>query len=393
VNVNQLPVAHFSYSPSDPIAGQGIYFNGWASYDPDGYITYWTWDFGDGTNTTAYYGDAYHVYSQGGPYNVTLTVTDNFNGRNHTTASLHVDIPPTANFTTAREFGKVGTPLVFDASASNDSDGRIVRYEWTFGDGGSATETGPIVSHVFAATRTYTVTLVVWDDHNATASFQRTISVVPPKPPFAVLSFAPSRPFVGDAVSFNGSLSADPDGTIVRYVWQFGDGAGGEGRALTHRYTYPGEYTVRLAVVDEDGFAATTSSDITAVSQPTAAFSVSPNSIHAFENATFTANGSWDLMGSLVYHWDFGDGTYGAGWQTSKQYTASGTYHVTLNVTNSFGISTIVVHDVVVQPSSQGVTASGFPVGMMAIWAIVAVGAAVVAVGIYVRRRMHPPKL
>src|SRR5207247_397336 len=183
-------------------------------------ITYWTWDFGDGTNTTAYYGDAYHVYSQGGPYNVTLTVTDNFNGRNHTTASLHVDIPPTANFTTAREFGKVGTPLVFDASASNDSDGRIVRYEWTFGDG-----------------------------------------------------------------------------------------AGGAGRALTHRYTYPGEYTVRLAVVDEDGFAATTSSDITAVSQPTAAFSVSPNSIHAFENATFTANGSWDLMGSLVYHWDFGDGT------------------------------------------------------------------------------------
>ena len=392
VNVNQLPVAHFSYSPSDPIAEQWVYFNGYASYDPDGYITYWTWDFGDGTNTTAYYGDMYHYYAQGGPYNVTLTVTDNFNGRNHTTASLYVDIPPTANFTTARAFGKVGTPLVFDASASNDSDGRIVRYEWTFGDGGSATEAGPIVSHVFAATRTYTVTLVVWDDHNATASFERTISVVPPKPPFAVLSFTPSRPFVGDNVSFNGSLSADPDGTIVRYVWQFGDGAVGEGAALSHRYTYPGRYTVRLAVVDEDGFAATTTSDITAVSHPIAAFSVSPNSIHAFENATFTANGSWDLNGSLVYHWDFGDGTYGAGWQTSKQYTASGTYHVTLNVTNSFGISTIVVHDIVVQASSQGVTAAGFPVGMMAVWAIVAIGAAVVAVGIYVRRRTHPPK-
>ncbi|TLZ80755.1 MAG: PKD domain-containing protein, partial [Methanobacteriota archaeon] len=109
------------------------------------------------------------------------------------------------------------------------------------------------------------------------------------------------------------------------------------------------------------------------------------------ENATFTANGSWDLNGSLVYHWDFGDGTYGAGWQTSKQYAASGTYHVTLNVTNSFGVSTIVVHDIVVQASSQGVTAAGIPVGMMAIWAIVAIGA-VVAVAIYVRRRTHPPK-
>src|SRR5207247_10271257 len=129
------------------------------------------------------------------------------------------------------------------------------------------------------------------------------------RPLFAVLSLVPSVPVVGDAVSSIGSVSSAADGTIVRYVWQFGDGAGGEGAALTHRYTYPGEYTVRLAVVDEDGFAATTSSDITAVSQPTAAFSVSPNSIHAFENATFTANGSWDLMGSLVYRWDFGDGT------------------------------------------------------------------------------------
>src|SRR5205823_12570515 len=145
---------------------------------------------------------------------------------------------------TVRYVRKVDTRFFYAESASNYSDGRSIRYEWTFGDGGTATEAGPIVSHVFAATRTYTVTLLVWDDHNATASFQRTISVVPPKPPFAVLSFAPSRPFVGDAVSFNGSLSADPDGMIVRYVWQFGDGAGGEGRALTHRYTYPGEYTV-----------------------------------------------------------------------------------------------------------------------------------------------------
>src|SRR5207245_3220204 len=183
----------------------------------------------------------------------------------------------------------------------------------------------------FAATRTYTVTLVVWDDHNATASFERTISVLPAMPPFAVLSFTASRPFVGDNVSFNGSLSADPDGTIVRYVWQFGDGAVGEGAALSHRYTYPGRYTVRLAVVDEDGFAATTTSDITAVSHPIAAFSVSPNSIHAFENATFTANGSWDLNGSLVYHWDFGDGTYGAGWQTWQQAKASATYHLNMH--------------------------------------------------------------
>jgi PKD repeat protein len=392
VNVNQLPVARFTYFPSQPVAGQGISFDGTGSTDPDGYITLWTWDFGDGTNVTTYPGYAYHSYAQGGQYTVTLTVTDNFNAMNRTSKSLYVDIPPTATFTTSRAFGKVGTPLVFDASASNDPDGRIVRYEWTFGDGGNGTDSGAIVTHVFAAPGTYTVTLVVWDDHNATAYFQRTISVVPPKAPFAVLSYTPSRPFVGVLVSYNGSLSADPDGAIVRYVWQFGDGAVAEGALVTHRYTHPGTYVVHLTVVDEDGFAVTTSSDLTAVSQPIAAFSVAPNPIHVGEDATFTANGSWDLTGHLTYHWDFGDGTHGEGWQTSKRYGAPGTYHVTLNVTNSFGVSAEAVMDVVVDPSAQAVTTAGLPVAMIMVSAIVSVGAVAVAAGIYLWRRKQTPR-
>jgi len=394
VRVNQLPIARFRYSPPDPIAGQAVFFNGANSSDPDGSITRWTWDFGDGTNVTNYYYPYVdHYYPRGGRYTVSLTVTDNFNGVNKTSVSLYVDIPPTASFTPARAFGKVGTPLVFDASVSSDADGRIVRYEWTFGDGGNATQGGPLISHVYAATGTYTVTLVVWDDRNATASFQKTISVLVPKAPFAVLSFTPSRPFVGTAVAFDGSRSDDPDGTIARYVWQFGDGAVAEGATLTHRYAYPGTYAVHLTVVDEDGIAVTTSSDITAVSQPIAAFSVSPNPPRVSESATFTANGSWDLTGSLVYHWDFGDGTHGAGWQTTKEYTAPGTYHVTLNVTNPFGVSAIAVRDIVVGLSTQGVTAAGIPGDMITLWAVVGVGAIAVVVGVFVRRRTRPPKL
>ena len=246
------------------------------------------------------------------------------------------------------------------------------------------------MSHVFGATGTYSVMLVVWDDHNATASFQRTISVVLPKSPFAVLAFTPSRPFVGDAVLFNASLSSDPDGTIVRQVWQLGDGAVGEGSTLTHRYAYPGTYTVHLTVVDEDGIAVTTSSDITVVSRPVAAFSVAPGPIHASEDVTFTANGSWDLTGSLVYHWDFGDGTYGEGWQTTKQYTAVGTYHVTLNVTNPFGVSATVEKDITVEAANP-VTASGFPnVAIMA--SLVLVAAVALAGGIYAFQRPRGQK-
>src|SRR3989454_7344379 len=391
VKVNQLPVAHFTYYPSDPIAGQYVYFNGGTSYDPDGYITLWFWDFGDGTNQSNYYGEMYHYYTRGGQYTVTLTVTDNFNGMNRSSASLYVDIPPIATFTTARPFGKVGTPLAFDASASLDPDGRIVRYEWNFGDGGNSTEGGPILSHVFAATGTYAVTLVVWDDHNATAYFQRTISVVPPKSPVAILAFTPSRPFVGDSVSFNASLSSDPDGTIVRYVWQLGDGAVGEGATLTHRYAYPGTYTVYLTVVDEDGIAVTTSSELTAVSQPVAAFSVSPSTIHASEDVRFTANGSWDLTGTLIYHWDFGDGTYGEGWQTMKQYSTAGSYHHTLDVTNPFGVSATVEKDITVGAASTVTTSALANVTIMASLLIVVIAAGA-AVAIYTLRRPRGPK-
>jgi PKD repeat protein len=176
-------------------------------------------------------------------------------------------------------------------------------------------------------------------------------------------------------------------------VWQFGDGGVGEGAALTHRYSYPGTYAIHLTVLDEDGIAATTSSDITAVSRPIAAFSVAPNAIRVSESATFTANGSWDLTGSLVYQWDFGDGTHGAGWQTTKEYTAPGTYHVILNVTNPFGVSAIAVRDVVVGLSTQGVTAAGVPGDMITLWAVVGVGAIAVVVGVFVRRRTRPPKL
>src|SRR2546430_10187757 len=57
---------------------------------------------------------------------------------------------------------------------------------------------------------------------------------------------------------------------------------------------------------------ATTTSDITAVSQPIAAFSDSPNLNHAFRQPTLTANGSWALTGFLDDQWVFGDRAYGA---------------------------------------------------------------------------------
>src|SRR5437667_11975408 len=121
-----------------------------------------------------------------------------------------------------------------------------------------------------------------------------------------------------------------------------------------------------------------------------AASGVQAGTIQASEELKFTDKGSWDLTGALVYHWDFGDGTYGEGWQTTKQYTAVGTYHVTLNVTNPFGVSATVEKDITVEAANP-VTASGFPnVAIMA--SLVLVAAVALACGIYAFQRPRGQK-
>lgn len=69
--------------------------------------------------------------------------------------------------------GNVGVPVVFDGSASYDSDGgSIDAYNWDFGDGSSAA--GAVLAHTYAAAGTYTVTLTVIDDEGQTNSAMTT---------------------------------------------------------------------------------------------------------------------------------------------------------------------------------------------------------------------------
>ena len=54
-------------------------------------------------------------------------------------------------------------------------------------------------------------------------------------------------------VTFEASPSYDPDGTIVEYLWDFGDGSTATGVTVNHVYLEDGNYTVTLNVTDDDG--------------------------------------------------------------------------------------------------------------------------------------------
>ncbi|MBW3584232.1 MAG: PKD domain-containing protein [Euryarchaeota archaeon] len=76
-------------------------------------------------------------------------------------------------------------------------------------------------------------------------------------PPTAGFSWSPQQAALASPVDFKDG-SSDPDGSIIRWSWDFGDGATSTERHPTHTYTGCGTYLVRLIVTDDDGHQAMT---------------------------------------------------------------------------------------------------------------------------------------
>jgi len=86
------------------------------------------------------------------------------------------------------------------------------------------------------------------------------------QPPVASATASPASGPAPLAVSFNGTASSDPDGTIVSYAWNFGDGATGSGATSSHTYNSAGNYSATLTVTDNGGATGNTSVGINATS-------------------------------------------------------------------------------------------------------------------------------
>jgi PKD repeat protein len=78
---------------------------------------------------------------------------------------------------------------------------------------------------------------------------------------------APTAAFSVSAADLTATLdasgSADPDGSIASYAWDFGDGSTGSGKVVTHTYAAAGTRTVRLTVTDDKGATSSTTLSIT----------------------------------------------------------------------------------------------------------------------------------
>jgi hypothetical protein len=82
--------------------------------------------------------------------------------------------------------------------------------------------------------------------------------ILPPTQMVPRFTYSPTGPRTFDQVFFDASSSSDPEGAIVSYSWQFGDGQTGSGRQVTHEYVLAGTYGVVLTVRDQFGVGVTT---------------------------------------------------------------------------------------------------------------------------------------
>ncbi len=162
------PAARFTFTPANPITGQLVTFDGTNSTDIGGTIISYSWNFGDTNTATG--AVVSHSYSQVGPYNVTLTVTDNTNLDGSVTHLVSVrssNNPPVARFTVFPDQRLVNQSVTFDGTTSSDPDpgDSITSYDWIFGDGTFGA--GSIVSHNYTSVGVYTIILTVTDTHGA----------------------------------------------------------------------------------------------------------------------------------------------------------------------------------------------------------------------------------
>jgi PKD repeat protein len=299
--LNESPVARIEISPEDQSgpSPHTVAFDGSTSFDPDGILVAFDWDFGDGeTASGEVVGHTYLATAATKRFTVTLTVTDDRGATSSATQSIEVLTggggTPDANgegdpvpwITASKLIGLAGLKVTFDAAGSTGGAGNIIEYDWDFGDG--TTAVGARVTHEFdpEETEQFTVTLFVWNDRGAMGLRQIEIIAIVPEgdtgdeEPTAELTVSDpemiyeseGRPDVPSLfrVSFDPRGStADAGHQIEYYLWEYGDGefeVKESDLEVIHIYELPSEtrtYIARLTVYDDQGLEDETSVNIT----------------------------------------------------------------------------------------------------------------------------------
>lgn len=319
--------ADFTATPDNGPAPLEVKFDASSSSAPAGEIQSYEWDFDNNNTFTDASGvTATHTFDKIGTYTVNLRITDNTlqsSVVSHDITVTAADIP-TAVISIPTTDGRyyTGTQYTFLGENSTTPSGKIVKYEWNFGDQ-TPTANTRTATHTYKAAGKFEVTLTATDDKGKIGTTTQKITVeVPTGAPLAAFSTIPGPAKVTDGyisgtvpfeVKFDGSLSKEENGTIVDYKWDFnGDGVDdAAGKQATYVYKEVGTFNATLTVIDAQNKKASTIIVVKVAPQGLQArISSEPVEGVVPLTVTFDASGSSYPTGKIVsYEWDFGDGS------------------------------------------------------------------------------------
>jgi subtilisin family serine protease len=255
---NVPPSASFTHS----CEGLSCTFDGAGSWDPDGTVVAWAWEFGDGATETG--SSVSHTYPAPGTYTVQLTVTDD-DGASATAANqIFMGVMYVKDLEGWSETGRANRWQAFlEVSVADNQGGPVegatVSVAWSGATGGSDSQvtdaegvaafaTGSIKGEgnvTFAVTGISHPSMI----HDPTLDVEQSLVVGPPNVP-------PQADFVESCGAQECAFtdrSTDPDGTVVSWLWDFGDGATSTEQNPTHSYETSGDRFVTLTVTDDRG--------------------------------------------------------------------------------------------------------------------------------------------
>lgn len=317
-----------------------------------------------------------------GTHTVHVVVTDTAIPTPHTAQSNTVSInvaapannPPTAAFSFLPANPLAGQTVVF-TDASTDSDGTVVSWSWTFGDGSASTTKNP--AYPYSSAGTYTVRLTVTDNLGATNFVEHSVTVSAPANNPPVLN--PIGNQVVNELSqltFTASANDVDAGQTLTYSLDAGAPAGAAIGASSGVFTWTpteaqggtGPYTITVRVTDNGNPAQSDSETITVtvneVNQNPVLAYIGPKSVNELVLLTFTISATdADLPAQLLTYsaTNLPSGaTFNAGTRTFS-WTPSGTqggtsYDVTFTVSDGNGgsaseVVTITVPDTYTPPT------------------------------------------
>src|SRR5216684_700174 len=338
---NQPPVANAGPDQTLPATGPttAVTLNGSLSSDPDGDALTFVWTQG---GTVVGNSAVVPLTLKIGTYTFTLTVTDT--AGLSSTATTHITItntPPVANAGPDQTLPATGptTAVKLNGSLSSDPDGDALTFVWT--QGGTVVGNSAVVPLTLKV-GTYTFTLTVTDAGGLSSSAvtRVTITNTPPVanagPDQTLAATGPTTP-----VTLNGSLSSDPDGDALTFVWTQGGTVVGNS-AVVPLTLKIGTYTFTLTVTDAGGLSSTATTHVTITNQPPVANAGPDQTLPATGPTTaVTLNGSLssDPDGdALTFVWTQG-GTVVGNSAVVPLTLKIGTYTFTLTVTDAGGLS------------------------------------------------------